>query len=110
MSHRNPGLCDGPAFVCADGLSARLHLWSMSGPHLLPQLLALARDGQPFSSTACSDLSMERYHALSDATMTTILERLEELLDEVGNDAYEVDYHVSSKISDSRASSLRWFM
>lgn len=53
---------------------------------------------------------MERYHALSDATMTTILERLEELLDEVGNDAYEVDYHVSSKISDSRASSLPWFM
>jgi frataxin len=38
---------------------------------------------------------MEQYHALSDATMGTILERLEELLDEVGNDAYEVDYHVS---------------
>ncbi|OJA09109.1 hypothetical protein AZE42_02574 [Rhizopogon vesiculosus] len=40
-----------------------------------------------------SDLSMERYHALSDATMTTILERLEELLEGVGNDTYEVDYH-----------------
>ncbi|KAG0697170.1 Frataxin [Suillus ampliporus] len=40
-----------------------------------------------------SDLSIERYHALSDATMTTILERLEDLLDAVGNDAHEVDYH-----------------
>jgi frataxin len=67
----------------------------MLGPPLLLQFLALARDGQPFSPAACSDLSMERYHALSDATMTTILERLEEFLDEVGNDAYEVDYHVS---------------
>jgi len=28
--------------------------------------------------------------------MTTILERLEGLLDEVGNDSYEVDYHVST--------------
>ncbi|KAG1749701.1 Frataxin [Suillus paluster] len=40
-----------------------------------------------------SDLSIERYHALSDATMTTLLERLEDLLDAVGNDTYEVDYH-----------------
>lgn len=28
--------------------------------------------------------------------MTTLLERLEDLLDTVGNDAYEVDYHVST--------------
>lgn len=36
---------------------------------------------------------MEEYHALSDATMTTLLERLEDLLDELGNDDAEVDYH-----------------
>jgi hypothetical protein len=43
----------------------------------------------------CSDLPMDRYHALSDATMTTLLERLEELLDRIGSDKFEVDYHVS---------------
>ncbi|KIJ08589.1 hypothetical protein PAXINDRAFT_88665 [Paxillus involutus ATCC 200175] len=36
---------------------------------------------------------MDRYHALSDATMTTLLERLEELLDRIGSDKFEVDYH-----------------
>ncbi|KAF8845413.1 Frataxin [Paxillus ammoniavirescens] len=36
---------------------------------------------------------MDRYHALSDATMTTLLERLEELLDGIGSDEFEVDYH-----------------
>ncbi|KAH7921259.1 Frataxin, partial [Leucogyrophana mollusca] len=40
-----------------------------------------------------SDLPMERYHELSDATMTTLLERLEDILDDIGNDGYEVDYH-----------------
>ncbi|KAH7883905.1 Frataxin [Phlebopus sp. FC_14] len=40
-----------------------------------------------------SDLPMERYHALSDATMTTMLERLEDLLDEIANNTLEVDYH-----------------
>ncbi|KAG1845508.1 Frataxin [Suillus subalutaceus] len=40
-----------------------------------------------------SDLSIGRYHTLADATMTTLLERLEDLLDTVGNGAYEVDYH-----------------
>ncbi|KAF9229665.1 Frataxin [Gyrodon lividus] len=36
---------------------------------------------------------MDRYHALSDATMSTLLERLEEQLDRVGSDEFEVDYH-----------------
>ncbi|KAH7908262.1 hypothetical protein BJ138DRAFT_1158087 [Hygrophoropsis aurantiaca] len=40
-----------------------------------------------------SDLDMDRYHELSDATMGTLLERLEDLLDDIGNDSYEVDYH-----------------
>ncbi|KAF9243795.1 hypothetical protein BU15DRAFT_42640 [Melanogaster broomeanus] len=40
-----------------------------------------------------SDLPMDRYHVLSDATMNTLLERLENLLDEVGSDEFEVDYH-----------------
>jgi len=38
---------------------------------------------------------MERYHALSDATMDSLLESLESLLDDMGNPAYEVEYHVS---------------
>jgi len=41
-----------------------------------------------------SDLPAERYHALSDATMDTLLESLEELLDAEGNPNYEVEYSV----------------
>lgn len=37
---------------------------------------------------------MERYHELSDRAMDTLLERLEELLDDLGNPYYEVEYHV----------------
>jgi len=36
---------------------------------------------------------MDRYHALADATMTSLLERLEELLDDMDNKGFEVDYH-----------------
>ncbi|KAN0100910.1 hypothetical protein V8E55_000894 [Tylopilus felleus] len=40
-----------------------------------------------------SDLPMDRYHALADTTMISLLERLEHLLDEVANEGFEVDYH-----------------
>jgi len=39
-----------------------------------------------------SDISMERYHELSDATMDVLLESLETLLDNIGNPEYEVEY------------------
>ncbi len=41
---------------------------------------------------------MERYHALSDATMDTLLESLETLLDILGGSRYEVEYSVSHPI------------
>ena len=41
-----------------------------------------------------SDLPVGRYHALSDATMDTLCESLEELLDAEGNPDYEVEYSV----------------
>jgi hypothetical protein len=41
-----------------------------------------------------SDLAVERYHALSDATMDTLCESLEELLDVERNPTYEVEYSV----------------
>lgn len=41
-----------------------------------------------------SDISMEKYHQLSDVTMDTLLERLEDLLDEIGESDYEVEYQV----------------
>lgn len=41
-----------------------------------------------------SELPIERYHALSDATMDTLWESLEELLDAEGNPNYEVEYSV----------------
>lgn len=47
---------------------------------------------------ASSDLSTERYHALSDATMDSLLESLEELVDGLGSDSYEVEYHVRPSI------------
>lgn len=37
---------------------------------------------------------MDQYHALSEATMTTLLEQLEDLLDALGSKDMEVDYHV----------------
>ena len=42
---------------------------------------------------------MEHYHALSDATMDTLLESLESLLDDLGNPAYELEYHVCIVLS-----------
>ena len=46
-----------------------------------------------------SELSTESYHSFSDATMDTLLESLEELLDELGNPSYEVEYHVRACLS-----------
>ncbi|KAF8139941.1 hypothetical protein EV363DRAFT_1206083, partial [Boletus edulis] len=36
---------------------------------------------------------MDRYHALADATMISLLERLDHLLDEITDKSFEVDYH-----------------
>ncbi|KAJ7293349.1 Frataxin [Mycena rebaudengoi] len=40
-----------------------------------------------------SDLSTERYNLFSDSTMDNILHALENLVDNLGNPAYEVEYH-----------------
>lgn len=42
---------------------------------------------------------MDRYHALADATMISLLERLEDLLDGIANEGFEVDYHVSRGVT-----------
>ena len=39
---------------------------------------------------------MERYHALADATMDTMLEALEGVPDELAEGTFEVDYSVRS--------------
>ncbi|TRM61438.1 hypothetical protein BD626DRAFT_570658 [Schizophyllum amplum] len=39
-----------------------------------------------------SELPVERYHEISDATMDTMLDNLEELLDGLGRREYEVEY------------------
>jgi hypothetical protein len=44
--------------------------------------------------TEHSALSMDRYHALSDYVMDTLMENLELILDVMGNSRYEVEYHV----------------
>jgi hypothetical protein len=41
-----------------------------------------------------STLPVDRYHALADSTMDTLLESLEVLLDDMGDSNYEVEYHV----------------
>lgn len=41
-----------------------------------------------------SDLSLDKYHAYSDATMETLLDSLENLLDNLANPEYEVEYSV----------------
>jgi len=42
--------------------------------------------------TKASDVSMEKYHELSDATMEMLLESLEDILDGLNNPEYEVEY------------------
>lgn len=42
---------------------------------------------------------MDRYHALADATMISLLDRLDNLLDEIANEGFEVDYHVSCRMT-----------
>lgn len=44
-----------------------------------------------------SKLPMERYHALSEATMESLLESLESLVDDVADSSYEVEYHVRAE-------------
>ena len=41
-----------------------------------------------------SELTEERYHALSEATMEALLESLEEFVDSSGNSSFEAEYHV----------------
>lgn len=63
---------------------------------MLGALLALAKTWSylyhVFSNT--SDLPLERYHYLSDITMDRMIEQLEDLLDDFGDDSFEVEYHV----------------
>ncbi|KAJ7932635.1 hypothetical protein B0H13DRAFT_2227770 [Mycena leptocephala] len=40
-----------------------------------------------------SELSTERYNMFSDSTMDNLLHALENLVDGLGNPAYEVEYH-----------------
>ncbi|KAJ6574872.1 hypothetical protein B0H19DRAFT_616889 [Mycena capillaripes] len=40
-----------------------------------------------------SELPTERYNMLSDSTMDNLLHALENLVDNLGNPAYEVEYH-----------------
>ncbi|KAI6045130.1 Frataxin [Pisolithus marmoratus] len=47
----------------------------------------------PPPQTSASEFQIEEYHTLSDTTMTTLLERLEGLLDELADNDAEVDYH-----------------
>ncbi|THH16773.1 hypothetical protein EW146_g3934 [Bondarzewia mesenterica] len=47
----------------------------------------------PPPRTNISDLSVDRYHALSDATMDTMLDSLESLLDDFSDPSYEVEYN-----------------
>jgi hypothetical protein len=64
---------------------ARPHSISLSGQEFLSLLLG--------NDAMCvhSDISIERYHALSGTTMDSLLESLESLLDDMGNPAYGVN-------------------
>jgi hypothetical protein len=41
---------------------------------------------------------MDRYNALSDTTMDTLCERLEELLDEKATRGYDIEYSVRASL------------
>jgi len=53
-----------------------------------------------------SSLPMERYHALADGTMDSMLESLEVLLDNLGYSQYEVEYSVRGVDSSVRGTVL----
>lgn len=49
---------------------------------------------RPIDNCINSNISMDRYHELSDATMDALLESLEVFIDGFGNPTFEVEYHV----------------
>lgn len=54
---------------------------------------------------------MDRYHALSDTTMDTLCERLEELLDEKAIPGYDVEYSVRARLDrDNSGFQLTFFL
>ena len=55
-----------------------------------------------------SDLPVHLYHQYADATMDTMLESLENLLDEVGDPDSEVEYSVSVGRLSTRAGYADW--
>ena len=57
-----------------------------------------------------SDLSIERYHAFSDATMDRMLESIETILDDLGDPNYEVEYSVCISSSPEPRQALRLFL
>lgn len=59
-----------------------------------PWVLNLCRQTYNELTQQCSNLLAEEYDALSDATMESLLDSLENLLDDIGIPEYEVDYHV----------------
>ena len=46
-----------------------------------------------------SDLPIEQYHQYSDAPMDRLLESLEDLIDEVADPGYEVEYGVRVRMN-----------
>ncbi len=59
------------------------------------KFLASNRSHARLAYICLSDLPIETYHAYSDATMERLLESLENILDEINNPDYEVEYSVS---------------
>jgi len=61
--------------------------------YVLQPRLCIRALSTPAPHITHSDLPMDRYHALADATMISLLERLDNLLDEITDKGFEVDYH-----------------
>ncbi|KAM6497914.1 Frataxin [Amanita muscaria] len=69
---------------------ARMVLWPAAPHDSRPRHRSLTTPPPHINE---SNLAMEQYHQLSDATMETLLASLEELLDSLGRPSYEVEYH-----------------
>ncbi|KAJ7706426.1 hypothetical protein B0H17DRAFT_919037 [Mycena rosella] len=59
----------------------------------LPGALWTRRMSTPPPQVNISELSTERYNLFSDSAMDSLLNSLENLVDSLGNPAYEVEYH-----------------
>ncbi|KAK7694438.1 hypothetical protein QCA50_001624 [Cerrena zonata] len=91
---RNPSLRNAARSAVARTNSARLQSPVPRVMPVSPSVVVPRRSyATPPPQVIASDLPVEKYHLYSNATMERLLESLENFLDQVGKDEFEVEYN-----------------